>query len=116
MKKATLLLLVEKRKYKRYNVTDFIVAMCSNKLGRVVNISENSIAIRLYGEDLTSLPEACTTSLLTVAKGFLIEGLPLKIVRKEGIPNTPIGTVAAKFNTSEVAQLGIIKQYISGLS
>ena len=107
---------VEKRKYKRYNVTDFIVAMCSNKLGRVVNISENSIAIRLYGEDLTSLPEACTTSLLTVAKGFLIEDLPLKLVRKEIILSPHLFTVAAQFATSDIIQLDKVKQYISGLS
>ena len=89
----------EKRKYKRYNVTDFVVVAFANKLGRLMDISENGVAVQLMDEDLESLPEGCKSSLLTVAKGFLIEDLPLKLVRKEVMSSSPISTVAAKLDT-----------------
>ena len=61
----------EKRKCKRYNVTDFVVAMYSTRLGRLINISENGIAIQLIDEDLESLPDKCKTSFLYKAKPFV---------------------------------------------
>ena len=107
---------VEKRKFKRYNVTDFIAAPIADRLGRLINISENGLAIRLYNDRLEPLPEECKTYFLTVDKGFLIEDLPLKLVREEVMPSSPLSTVAAKFATSDAIQLGQIKQFISGLS
>ena len=107
---------VEKRKYKRYNVTDFIVVIIDNKLGQLIDISENGLAIHLYNEDLKSLPEKCNSSLLTVAKGFLVEDLPLTLVRKQLMSSSPISILAAKFTTSDATKLRKIKEYISGLS
>lgn len=108
---------VEKRKLKRYNVTDFVVAAFSNRLGRLMNISENGLAVQLMDDtDLESLPEEFKTSLLIVAKGFLVEDLPLKLVRKETMPSSYLSTIAAKFDTSDTIQLGKIKEYIAGLS
>jgi len=107
---------IEKRKFKRYNVTNFVVTPIANRLGRLINISENGLAIQLYDEHLETLPEKWQTYFLTVDKGFLIEDLPLKLVRKEGKPFSPISIVTAKFDTSDAIQLNQIKQYISGLS
>ncbi|NOR10162.1 MAG: hypothetical protein GQ541_01580 [Desulfovibrionaceae bacterium] len=106
---------MEKRKCKRYNVSDFVAVPLANRLGRLINISETGIAIQLYNEDSEALPEECKTYFLTVGKGFLIEDLPLKLVRKEIMPSSPITTVAAKFDTPNTNQLGKIRKYISGL-
>ena len=110
----------EKRKCKRYNVTDFVVAVYSTRLGRVVNISENGLAIQLIDTDFESLPDECKTSLLSRSKGFLIEEFPLKLVRKEVTPSTPanrvkLQTIGAKFDTSDALLLRKIRQYILGL-
>ena len=106
----------EKRKYKRYNVTDFVVAVLSNRLGRIINISENGLVVQLMDNDLESLPEKCKTFFVSKNRGFLIEDLPLILVRKKVIPSSHISTVAAKFDTSDTNQLCKIKEYISGLS
>ena len=106
----------EKRSCKRYNVTDFVVAVFDNRLGRIINISENGLAVQLLDDDLKSLPEKCTTFFFSKDKGFLIEDLPLKLVRKEIILSPHLSTVAAKFDTSDTNQLCRIKEYISGLS
>jgi len=112
----------EKRKCKRYNVTDIIVTVHAARLGRVINISESGLAIKLIDTDFESLPEECKTSLLTRARGFLVKELPLKLIRKkEVMPFLPdnsakIQTVGAKFNISDAIQLCKIKQYIFGLS
>lgn len=111
----------EKRTYKRYNVTDFVVAIFSTKLGRVVNISKNGLAIQVTDADFESLPDECKTSLFSKTKGFLIEDIPLKLVRREVMSSTLINytklhTIGAKFNTSDSGQLLKIKQCISGLS
>ena len=105
----------EKRKFKRYNAIDFVVVTFANKLGRLMDISENGLAVKLMDKDLESLPEKCKSSLLTTAKGFLVEDLPLKLVRKEIMSSSPISTVAAKFDTPDTNQLGKIREYISGL-
>ncbi|MBC8317055.1 MAG: PilZ domain-containing protein [Desulfobulbaceae bacterium] len=111
----------EKRKCKRYNVPDFMVAIYDNRLGRVINISESGLAIKLIDSDFESLPEAGKTSLLTRTRGFLIEGLPLKLVRKEVLSSTPrnskkLQTIGVKFNISDAIQLCKIKQYLFLLS
>ena len=112
---------VEKRKCKRYNVTDIVVTVDATRLGRVINISESGLAIKLIDTDFESLPKECKTSLLTRARGFLVKELPLKLIRKEVMPSSPskkakIQTVGAKFNISDAIQLCKIKQYIFGLS
>ena len=112
---------VEKRKCKRYNVTDIVVTVDATRLGRVINISESGLAIKLIDTDFKSLPEECKTSLLTRARGFLVKELPLKLIRKEVMPSSPsknakIQTVGAKFNISDAIQLCKIKQYIFRLS
>ena len=111
----------EKRKCKRYNITDIVVTVHAARLGRVINISESGLAIKLIDTDFESLPEECKTSLLTRARGFLVKELPLKLIRKEVMPSLPdnsakIQTVGAKFNISDAIQLCKIKQYIFGLS
>lgn len=114
-------LFAEKRACKRYNVTDFVVAVFSNRLGRVVNISKNGLAIQLANPDFESLPDECKTSLLSRSKGFLIKDVPLKLVRREVLPSTPIHksklqTIGVRFNTSDSIQLSKIKECILGLS
>lgn len=107
---------VEKRKCKRYKVTDFVVAVFADRLGQITNISESGLALHLVDDDLESLPEKCNTFFVSKDRGFLIEDLSLKIVRKK-IKRPPyISTVAAKFATSDTNQLCKIKEYISGLS
>jgi len=107
---------LEKRKHKRYDVNDFVLAVCGTKLGQVINISEKGLAFKLMYADWESLPDNCRTSLLTKAKGFLVEELSLKLVRKEVMHTNPSGTVAAQFNTSDAIQLNNIKKFISGIS
>ena len=107
---------IEKRKSKRYEVRDFVLATCGPKLGHVINISEKGLAFKLMDTDVDSLPETCKTSLLTKTKGFLVEELSLKLVRKEVMSSSPTSTIAAKFETSDVIQLCKIKQYIFGLT
>jgi len=107
---------IEKRKYKRHDVTNFVVATLPNRLGRLINISENGLAIQLYDEDIENLPQMFKTSLLTAAKGFLIEDLPLKLVRKEVKPSTSMSTVAVEIATTDTKQHDKIREYISGLS
>ena len=111
-------LFTEKRKCKRYNVTDFVIAVYANRLGRLINISESGLAIQLIDADLESLPEESKASFFTATKGFLIEELSLKLVQKKIKPSTnyKLQTVGAKFNTSDAIQLCKIKQFISGLS
>jgi hypothetical protein len=104
----------EKRKYKRYNVTDFVVAVFGNRLGQILNISENGIAVQLLDDDFKLLPEKCRTFFISKDKGIMIEDLPLKLVRKEVVAPPFLSTVAAKFDTSDTDQLGKIKKYISG--
>lgn len=111
----------EKRACKRYNLTDFVVAVFSTRLGRVVNISESGLAIQLTDSDFESLPDECKISLLSKSKGFLVEEVPLKLVRKEVMPSGPIDsiklqTIGAKFNTSDSIQLSKIKPYMLGSS
>lgn len=111
----------EKRMCKRYNVTDFVVAVFSTRHGRVVNISESGLAIQLPDADFESLPDECKISLLSRRKGFLIEDVPLKLVRREVMPSAPINstklqTIGVKFNTSDVNQLSKIKLCIGRLS
>lgn len=107
----------DKRKFKRYDVADFIVVIfANNKLGHLINISENGLAVHLFNEELESLPENCNTSLLTVGKGFLVENFPLTLIRKELVHSSSINIVAAEFKSSDPAKLDKIKQYISGLS
>ena len=112
---------VEKRKCKRYNVPDFLVALYDNRLGRVVNISENGLAIKLFDTNLESLPESCKISLLTRTRGFLVENLPLKLVRKEDQPSAiknkkRLQTIGVTFAASDIMQLCKIKQYLFLLS
>ena len=111
-------LFTEKRKCKRYNVTDFVIAVYANRLGRLINISESGLAIQLIDADLELLPEESKASFFTATKGFLIEELPLKLVQKKIKPssNYKLQTIGAKFNTSDAIQLCKIKQFISGLS
>jgi hypothetical protein len=112
---------LEKRKCKRYNLTDFVVAVSTTRLGRVINISASGIAIKLIDADFKSLPEECKISLLTRAKGFLVEELPLKIVRKELIPassrnSEKIQTIGAKFNIADAIKRCKVKQFLFELS
>ena len=107
---------LEKRKHQRYDVSDFILAVCGLKLGHVINISEKGLAFKVMDTDLDSLPDVCKTSLLTKTKGFLVEEVSLKLVRKEIAPRSSTSTVAAKFETADAIQLCKIKQYIFGLS
>ena len=111
----------EKRNFKRYKVTDFVVVTFANKQGRLMDISENGLAVKLLGvnlmdEDLKSLPKKYKSSLLKVGKGFFVEDLPLKFIRKEIVYSQYISIVAAEFDTPDVNQLCNIKEYISGLS
>lgn len=108
---------VEKRRYKRYDVHDFVVGTLANRLGHLMNISESGLVLHFYNEDIEYLimPEF-KTSLLIVAKGFLVEDLPLRLARQEVKLHSHITIVAAEFNTSNINQLGKIKKYISGLS
>ena len=107
---------VEKRKCKRHNVTDFVVAVLANRLGRIINISECGLAVQLIDNDLESVPEQCETFFLSKDRGFLIENLPLKLVRKKVMPSPYISTVAAQFDTPDAIKLREIKQLIAGLS
>ena len=107
---------VEKRRCKRYDVTDFVVAVYANKLGRLINISESGLAIQLTNDDLESLPEKCKTFFVSKGRGFLVEDLPLKLVRKEVIPSSPLSTVAVKFDNLNAIKIREIKQCIWGLS
>ncbi|MBC8318939.1 MAG: PilZ domain-containing protein [Desulfobulbaceae bacterium] len=106
----------EKRKHKRHNVTEFLVAVFDNRLGRIINISEKGLAVQMLDDDLKSLPEKFETFFFSKDKGFLVEDLPLKLVRKEIILSPHLFTVAAQFATSDIIQLDKVKQYISGLS
>ena len=110
----------EKRNFKRYNVTDFVIVTFADKQGRLMDISENGLAFKLLAvtvmdKDLKSLPKKCKSSLLKVGKGFLIENLPLKLIRKEIVHSPYISTVAAIFDNPDANQLCKIKEYISGL-
>ena len=106
----------EKRKYTRYNVTDFIVAVFANRLGRIINISESGLTVQIIDDELESLPEKCKTFFVSKDRGFLIEDLPLKLLRKEVMPSSHISAVAAQFDTSDASKLREIKQFITGLS
>ena len=97
--------MVEKRAFKRYSVPDFVVAVFDNRLGRVVNISKSGMAVQLTGLDFHSLPKECETSLLSKSKGFLIEDIPLTVVRKDiasfcSLSHSRLHTIGVKFNTS----------------
>ena len=107
---------LEKRKHQRYDVNDFVLAVCGSKFGQVINISEKGLAFKLMYADLEALPDNCITSLLSKSKGFLVEELSLKLVRKEGMTTIPSSTIAAQFTTSDTVQLGNIKKFISGIT
>ncbi|MBC8317053.1 MAG: PilZ domain-containing protein [Desulfobulbaceae bacterium] len=105
----------EKRACRRYDVTDFVVAVFSTRLGRVVNISRSGLAIQLTDTDFETLPDECKTSLLSRSNGFLIKDVSLKLVRREVMLSVPINsaklqTIGAKFHTSDSIQLSKIKR------
>jgi hypothetical protein len=108
---------VEKRRYRRYDVKDFVVGTLSNRLGHLMNISESGLALHFYNEDIEYLiKKEFKTSLLIVGKGFWVKDLPIRLVRKEVKLNSTITIIAAEFNTHDNNQLCKIKEYISGLS
>jgi hypothetical protein len=111
----------EKRKSKRHNITDFVVAIYADRLGRLIDISESGFSMQLFSADSVSLPKEGTTSFLTKDRGFLVEELPLKQVRKiesqfDSIDNVKLQTVGAQFDISNPAQQFKVKRVISKLT
>ena len=61
-------LLAEKRAQIRYNVNDFVVAVFDKRIGRVINISKNGLALQLTDGSFEPIPDECITSLLSRSK------------------------------------------------
>jgi hypothetical protein len=111
----------DKRECKRHKVTDFVVAVYADRLGRLIDISESGFSMQMLCSESATLPEEGTTSFLTKEKGFLAEKLPLKQVRKEDAPfaavdSVMLHTVGAKFDISNPSQQFKVKRVISKLT
>ena len=109
----------DRRKHKRHAVSDDAIAACNTKIGRIINISEGGMAANFFTDEPFSEEDKAT--ILCRTKNLLIENMPIRLVRKNDKPFSPmsgfqIQPVGVKFNYSNTAQQDQIKEYISGLS
>ena len=109
----------DKRKHKRYPLSDDTVAICNASIGSVLNISEGGLAIKYLKPK--ALPEECSALVFSGEKDFLVSELPIKIVRKEEVEVSPLNnahtqTVGVKFNSPGPTQYAQIQQFVLALA
>ncbi len=109
----------DQREHKRYAAPDGAIAACHNTVCRITDISEGGMALNCIGKEPFSEEEKPT--ILCRTKGFFIEDLPIRLVRKTNEALMPsstfqIETVGVRFDYKSAAQRNQIRAYISGLS
>lgn len=109
----------DKRKHKRYPLTDDTVAICNSSIGSVLDISEGGLGIKYLKPK--ELPEEGNALVFSGERDFLVSELPIKIVRKEELEISPLSdahtqTVGVKFNNPDSNQYKQIQQFVSTLS
>lgn len=108
----------DKRKHKRYPISDDTVVLCEATIGSVLDISEGGLAIKYFKPK--SLPDESTALVFSGEQDFLVSELPLKTVRREEVQFSPLAdthtqTVGVKFNNPDAKQKDQILQFIAAL-
>lgn len=109
----------DKRKHRRYPISDDTVILCSATIGSVIDISEGGLAIKYFKPK--SLSEEANALVFSGEKDFLVSELPLKIVRREEVQFSPLTnvhtqTVGVEFNNPDASQKDQIRQFIAALA
>ncbi len=109
----------DRRKHKRQAVPNDAIAVCNEKVCRILNISEGGMAVNCINEKPFSEEEKAT--ILCGTKNLFIKDLPVGLVQTTSQPPSTISpiqvqTVRVKFNYLNGAHNDQIKQYIFRLS
>lgn len=109
----------DKRKHKRYAISDDTVVLCNATIGSVIDISEGGLAIKYFKPK--GLSEEANALVFSGEKDFLVSELPLKMVRSgevefSSLTNVHTQTVGVKFNNPDAIQKDQIRQFIAAIA
>lgn len=111
---------IDKRKHKRYLVPEDVVAICQDRVGRVVDISEGGLRIKLIdsSEPITGKSIATFYCSTTNTK---IKEFSFTLIREENINFSRFGslstqTIGAAFDNTNSIHMNQIRHYISELA
>lgn len=109
----------DKRKHKRYPISDDTVVLCDSSIGSVLDISEGGLAIKYFKPK--PLSDEAKALVFSGEKDFLVSELPVRVVRREEVQFSPLSnvhtqTVGVKFNKPNALQRDQIMQFIAALT
>nr|MBF0221666.1 PilZ domain-containing protein [Desulfobulbaceae bacterium] len=111
---------VDKRKHKRHIVPEDVIAVYQDRVGRVIDISEGGMRIKLIDSSESIAGESIATFYCSITN-TKIKAFSLKLIREENINYSRFAslstkTVGAEFKNPNDSHLDQIRRYISELS
>jgi len=97
---------IERRKHKRYQLSDDILVFNETTFGQIINISKGGLAFRFLTSKEITQDAYFELGILNSSSGFYLENIPCKTVTStDSAPIHPTGSTIVRRNGVEFGEL-----------
>ncbi|MBI5559484.1 MAG: PilZ domain-containing protein [Deltaproteobacteria bacterium] len=97
---------IERRKHKRYQLSDDILVFNESTFGQIINISKGGLAFRFLTSKDISQNHYFELGILNSASGFYLENIPcMTVTSTDSTPIHPTGSTIVRRNGVQFGEL-----------